>query len=76
MKGKQKATTQRTRTYAKGGKVKPEIPVALESDQAEAVSDEEFEEMMRFAAEMQAGERRADKESCLREEGTSDGVPW
>jgi replication initiation and membrane attachment protein len=58
MKGKQKATTQRTRTYAKGGKVKPEIPVALESDQAEAVSDEEFEEMMRFAAEMQAGNKK------------------
>ncbi|MEF7442581.1 helicase DnaB [Paenibacillus lautus] len=58
MKGKQKAASQRTRTYAKGGKAKPEIPVALETDQAEAVSDEEFEEMMRFAAEMQAGNKK------------------
>ncbi len=57
MKGKQKSSSTRTRTYAKG-KAKPDIPVALNTDQGESVSDEEFEEMMRFAAEMQAGNKQ------------------
>jgi len=58
MKGKQKQGSTRTRTYARSGQAKPEIPVALETDRGEAVSDEEFEEMLRFAAEMQAGNKK------------------
>ncbi|MGM1048716.1 replicative DNA helicase loader DnaB [Paenibacillus uliginis N3/975] len=58
MKGKQAAAASRTRTYAKSGKVKPEIPVALESAQGEAVTEEEYEEMLKLAAKMQASKKR------------------
>ncbi|KKO50934.1 helicase DnaB [Paenibacillus sp. DMB20] len=43
-KGRQATAASRTRTYAKGGKVKPDIPVAQESAQGETVTEEEFEE--------------------------------
>lgn len=57
MKGKQK-TASRARTYAKGGKVKPDIPVVQGNASGQSVSDEEFEEMLRFAAEMQASKKK------------------
>ncbi|WP_054958184.1 DnaD domain protein [Paenibacillus dakarensis] len=57
MKGKQ-AAAARTRSNAKNGKVKPEIPIAHESAQGEAVSEEEYEEMLKLAAEMQASKKR------------------
>lgn len=59
MKGKQAAAAaSRTRSYAKGGKVKPDIPVALESAQGDVVTEEEYEEMLRLAEEMQASKKR------------------
>ncbi|MFI2857873.1 DnaD domain protein [Paenibacillus sp. JSM ZJ436] len=57
-KGKQAAAASRTRTYAKGGKGKPEIPVAQTSVGGESVTEEEYEEMLRLAAEMQTSKKR------------------
>lgn len=56
-KGRQ-AGASRPRTYAKGGNVKPDIPVVPEAARGETVTEEEFEEMMRLAAEMQASKKR------------------
>lgn len=60
VKGKQAASGgARTRTYGgKTVKMKPEIPIAEENGQGEDVSQEEFEEMLRMAAEMQASKKK------------------
>ncbi|MDT0125807.1 DnaD domain protein [Paenibacillus sp. RRE4] len=61
VKGKQAAGAAgtRTRTYGKGTKAKPEIPIVQDiSQDGEHVSEEEFEEMMRFAQEMQASKQK------------------
>lgn len=61
VKGKQAAASGggRSRTYgSKSARVKPDIPIAKESGAANAVSEEEFEEMLRMAAEMQASKKK------------------
>lgn len=61
VKGKQAAGAAgtRTRTYGKGTKAKPEIPIVQDiSTDGDAVSEEEFEEMMRFAQQMQASKQK------------------
>ena len=58
LKGKQAAASSRTRTYAKGAKAKPEIPVASGTAKGEAVSEEDFEQMMKLAAELQASKKK------------------
>lgn len=62
VKGKQAASSTsggaRTRTYGKQTKMKPEIPVAQDNSQGDQVSEEEFEEMMKMAAEIQASKKQ------------------
>jgi len=61
VKGKQAAAAggARTRTYGgKTVKMKPDIPLAQEDGQGGDVSEEEFEEMLRMAAEMQASKKK------------------
>ncbi|AOZ91994.1 DnaD domain protein [Paenibacillus crassostreae] len=60
VKGKQAQSSSgtRNRAYGKPTKMKPEIPVALNNSPAEEVSEEEFEEMMRMAAEIQASKKQ------------------
>lgn len=61
VKGKQAAGAAgtRTRTYGKGTKPKPEIPIVQDAvADSDAISEEEFEEMMRFAQQMQASKQQ------------------
>ena len=61
VKGKQAAGAAgtRSRTYGKGTKAKPEIPIVQDiGAEGDAVSEEEFEEMMRFAQQMQASKQK------------------
>ncbi|MDR0268280.1 helicase DnaB [Paenibacillus sp.] len=61
VKGKQAAASGggRTRTYGnKSARLKPEIPIAQENHAMDTVSEEEFEEMLRMAAEMQASKKK------------------
>ncbi|OAB48161.1 DnaD domain protein [Paenibacillus antarcticus] len=62
VKGKQAAASggSRTRTYGnnKQTKAKPEIPIAKDNSQGDLVSEEEFEEMMKMAAEIQASKKQ------------------
>lgn len=62
VKGKQAAASgsARTRTYggSKPVRMKPEIPIAQENKAMDAVSEEEFEAMLRMAAEMQASKKK------------------
>lgn len=61
VKGKQAAASGggRNRTYgSRPTRMKPEIPIAQEKGSADTVSEEEFEEMLRMAAEMQASKKK------------------
>lgn len=61
VKGKNAAASSsgRSRSYGnKAVKLKPEIPIPDPDVQQEAVSEEEFEELLRMAAEIQAGKRK------------------
>ncbi|NMO95646.1 helicase DnaB [Paenibacillus lemnae] len=57
-KGKQAQAASRTRTYVNGGKGKPDIPVVSTSASGETVTEEEYEEMMKLAAEMQTSKKK------------------
>ncbi|MNP71360.1 hypothetical protein D3C76_1677350 [compost metagenome] len=60
VKGKQAQASggTRSRTYGKPTKMKPEIPVAQNNSPADEVSEEEFKEMMKMAAEIQASKKQ------------------
>ena len=60
VKGKQAQASgnTRSRTYGKTTKVKPEIPVAQDNSPADEVSEAQFEEMMKMAAEIQANKKQ------------------
>ncbi|WP_438347197.1 DnaD domain protein [Paenibacillus sp. FA6] len=60
VKGKQAQASggTRSRTYGKTTKMKPEIAVAQDNSPAEEVSEAEFEEMMKMAAEIQANKKQ------------------
>ncbi|GAB6991556.1 replication initiation and membrane attachment family protein [Paenibacillus pini] len=61
VKGKQAASgaSRSTRTYGgKTTKAKPEIPIAQEQGSSHDVTEEEYEEMLRMAAEMQANKSK------------------
>ncbi|MFP4977258.1 DnaD domain protein [Paenibacillus sp. CN-4] len=56
------AAGQRTRKAA-GRSGKPEIPIAVDDGNGAAVSDQEFAEMMKLAAEIKAGKRKGASEA-------------
>ncbi|MHA0856700.1 DnaD domain protein [Paenibacillus sp. CMAA1364] len=60
VKGKQAQASAgtRTRTYNKNTKSKPEIPVAQSNHSSDEVSEADFEEMMRMAAEIQENKKQ------------------
>ncbi|MGF7047089.1 replication initiation and membrane attachment protein [Paenibacillus sp. DS2015] len=62
VKGKQAAAAAsgggRARSYGKAVKMKPEIPIVQDNGEDNTVSEEEFEQMMKMAAEMQANKKK------------------
>ncbi|MDO7907046.1 DnaD domain protein [Paenibacillus sp. JX-17] len=63
VKGKNAASggsAPRNRGYAgRQGKLKPEIPIVQDEAGGDAVSEEEFEELLRMAEQMQAGKKKS-----------------